>query len=163
MLQRAARVWLLCPVQECPASQETFGVLTRRVVSSALELGEMGEAEQPACVNGALLSARLLWQLVSQTRVIISVLKTDRIIRRKVSVQTIYSSKEQCSRDQPQTRRNGSTTSLTITHTVKRRKSRWRRSGPKKRFACYLCRYVLHTPSRLAHADNISQTGEHKL
>jgi hypothetical protein len=105
----------------------------------------MGEAEQPSCVNGTFLSARLLWQLVSQTRVIISVLKTDRLVRRKVSIQTIYSSNDQCSRDRPQTRRNGSTTSLTITHTVKRKKSRWRRSVPKKRFACYLCRYVLHT------------------
>ncbi|KAE9380025.1 hypothetical protein N431DRAFT_394491 [Stipitochalara longipes BDJ] len=99
----------------------------------------MGEAEQPTC-NGAFLSARLLWQLVSQTRVVISVLKTDRIVRRKVSIQTIYSSKDRCSRDIPQNQRNGSTTSLTVTHTVKRRKSRWRRPGPKKKFACYLCR-----------------------
>jgi hypothetical protein len=145
MLQRAPRSVLLYPVQKCPASQETFGFLTAVLLLQRWSWATMGEAEQTTCLNGAFLSARLLWQLVSQTRVIISVLKTDRVIRRKVSIQTIYSSKEQCSRDLPQGRRNGSTTSLTFTHTVKRRKSRWRRPGLKKRFACYLCRYVLHT------------------
>lgn len=99
----------------------------------------MGETERPTFVNGAALSARLLWQLVSQTRVVISVLKTDRVVRRKVSLQTIYSSNDQCSRDRLRTSRNGSTTSLTITHTMKRKKSRWRRSTSKKSFSCYLC------------------------
>jgi hypothetical protein len=102
----------------------------------------MGEADTH--VNAAVLSARLLWHLVSQTRVVISVLKTDRVVRRKVSLQTIYSSNNQCSRDQPRTSPNCSTSSLKITHTAKRKKSRWRKSGPKKRLGCYLCRYVLH-------------------
>ena len=141
----------LPPVTKCPHAQETFGVPTCSVVSSASSWQTMGQAEQPTCVNGAFLSARLLWQLVSQTRVVISVLKTDRVVRRKVSIQTIYSSKDRCSRDIPRSQRNGSSTSLTVTNTVKRRKSRWRRPSPKKRFACYLCRYVLHPPSRVAN------------
>jgi hypothetical protein len=107
----------------------------------------MGEAEKPACVNGAFLSARLLWQLVSQTRVLVrsvSVLKTDRIIRRKVSLQTISPGQDQRGGNSAQKSRDVTST-FTVTHTVKRKKSRWRRPGPKKRLACYLCRFVLHS------------------
>jgi hypothetical protein len=107
----------------------------------------MGEAEKPACVNGPLLSTRLLWRLVSQTRVLvrsISVLKADRVVQRKVSIQTISSARDLHDGHAARSPRIG-TNSVTVTHTVKRRKSIWRRPGPKKRFACYLCKFVLHS------------------
>ncbi|KAE8441698.1 hypothetical protein EG329_004527 [Mollisiaceae sp. DMI_Dod_QoI] len=54
----------------------------------------MGEAQprneglSSSCFPDALYSARLLWKVLSQTKVIVSVLKADRAVKRKVSVRT---------------------------------------------------------------------------
>ncbi len=52
----------------------------------------MGEAQprneglSSSCFPDALYSARLLWKVLSQTKVIVSVLKADRAVKRKVYV-----------------------------------------------------------------------------
>ncbi|CZR51628.1 uncharacterized protein PAC_01505 [Phialocephala subalpina] len=111
----------------------------------------MGEAqhahERQSCFPDALYSARLLWKVLSQTKVIVSVLKADRVVRRKVSVRTrtktrtrewVENGGEYGCRDEKGKERGA--------FGLERTKSKTRR---KVKTSCYLCKL---------HHDNFSKS-----
>lgn len=92
--------------------------------------------EEPASLSCAFYSARLLSKVAGQTRVILSVLKSGRSVRRKVSkVSIVENEKDGCYQDWDE---DFEKDCFSVTPpTTQRRQSYWR--GNK---SCHLCKSV---------------------